>query len=270
LTEWRLQMTPGKKEDPGINSNRWMTTYTDLMTLLLTFFVLLLSLAVITEEKRIVALSSVTGAFGFKPGAHSIIGNPKGTNVTLGEAPMKVEENDFEMMRNIELKNSVETEMTVVKEEERIIISLSNRLLFKPRSSRIEPERFAFLSELKNVFKASPSRIELRGYADPSETVFDPDRLRPAMTLSTERAFAVFEFLTSGGEILPERITAHGFGHTPAVPGEQKDGHPGNRQVQIILDYREKLSYGLKKSPRNSWLDFKGFFFKLQGGEGGE
>jgi chemotaxis protein MotB len=247
-----------------------MITYTDLVTLLLTFFVLLLSMAIITEEKRIVALSSVTGAFGFKPGAHSIIGNPKGTNITLGEAPMKVEETEFEMMRNIELKNSLETEMTVVKEEERIIISLSNRLLFKPSSSRIEPERFAFLSELKDVFKESPSRIELRGYADPSETVFDQDRLRPAMMLSTKRAFAVFEFLTSGGEILPERIAAHGFGHTPATPGEQRDVHQENRQVQIILDYREKLPYSLKKPNRNSWLDFRGFFFKLHGDEGGE
>lgn len=267
---WRSQMNADKKEYSGIDSNRWMTTYTDLVTLLLTFFVLLLSMAVITEEKRIVALSSVTGAFGFKPGAHSIIGNPKGTNVTVGEAPMKAEETDFEMMRNIELKNSIETEMTIVKEEERIIISLSNRLLFKPRSSRIEPERLAFLSELRDVFKESPSRIELRGYADPSETVFDPDRLKPAMMLSTNRAFAVFEFLTSGGEIPPERIVAHGFGNTPAAPGAQKDVHQQNRQVQIILDYREKLSYKLKEYRRDSWLDFRGFFFKLHGGERGE
>jgi chemotaxis protein MotB len=263
-------MNGRKKAESEIDPNRWMTTYTDLMTLLLTFFVLLLSMAVITEEKRIVALSSVTGAFGFKPGAHSIIGNPKGTNVTIGEAPMKAEDTDFETMRNIVLKNTLEKEMALVKEEERIIISLSNRLLFKPKSSSIEPQRIAFLSELKDVFKESPSRIELRGYADPSETVFEPDRLRPSMMLSTKRAFAVFEFLTSGGEILPERIVAHGFGHTPAAPGAQEDVHQQNRQVLIILDYREKLPYRLKKPPRNSLLDFKGFFFKLPGDEGGQ
>ncbi|RJR42184.1 MAG: hypothetical protein C4576_16510 [Desulfobacteraceae bacterium] len=263
-------MKLGKRDETQIDANRWMTTYTDLVTLLLTFFVLLLSLAIITEEKRIVALSSVTGAFGFKPGAHSIIGTPKGTNITVGEAPIQVEETDFEMMRNIELKNSLQTEMTVVKEEERIIISLGNRLLFEPGSSRIEPERFAFLTELKAVFKGSPSRIELRGYADPAETVFEKDRLRPSMMLSTRRAFAVFEFLISGGEIEPERITAHGFGNTPAAPGERKEAHQENRQVQIILDYRERLSYALKKAPANSFIDFKGFFFKLQGKHDGE
>jgi len=64
-------MDDHKQPEQRINSNAWITTYTDLMTLLLTFFVLLLSMAVITEEKRMVALNSVTGAFGFKPGAQS-------------------------------------------------------------------------------------------------------------------------------------------------------------------------------------------------------
>jgi len=261
-----------RKKNPSdeINPYRWMTTYTDLVTLLLTFFVLLISMAVITDQRRIDAMSSVLGAFGFKPGGHSVLGSPKGSNITTRSAPLKEENIELERMRNVELKNSLEKEMTIVKEEERIIISLGTRLIFKPKSSRIEPERIAFLSELKDIFVESPARIELRGYADLSETVFDPDNLRPAMMLSTKRAFAVFEFLTSGGEILPERIAAHGFGHTPAAPGAQKDVHQQNRQVQIILDYREKLSYGLRKPQSNFWLDFKGFFFKLQGDEGGQ
>lgn len=255
-----------RKEWEKINAYRWMTTYTDLVTLLLTFFVLLLSMAVITDERRIMALSSVTGAFGFRPGAHSIIGSPKGTNITVGGAPMKVEDTDFELMRNIEMKNSLKAEMTVVKEEERIIISLSNRLLFRPRSSRIDPQRIGILSEMKEVFRDSPSRIELRGYSDPSETVFEPDRLRPAMMLSTFRAFAIFDFLTEGGGVPSERIVAHGFGHTPSAPGG-RDPHQQNRQVQIILDYRERLPFRLRKPSSNSFLDFKGFFFKLYGGE---
>jgi chemotaxis protein MotB len=260
-----------KKDNPGrINPYRWMTTYTDLVTLLLTFFVLLLSMAVITDQKRIEAMSSVMGAFGFKHGGQSVLGSTSGTNVTANSAPIKEEDVEMEVLKNIELKNSLHADMSVVREEERIIISLSNRLLFKPRSSVIEPNRIGLLSELKEVFKKSPSRIELRGYADPSETIFDPNRFRPAMMLSTKRAFAIFQFMLDGGEIPPARMVAHGFGHTPSSTGAPKDVHLQNRQVQIILDYRERLPYHLSKPAPNSFLDFKGFFFKLYGGKDGE
>jgi hypothetical protein len=51
--------------------------------------------------------------------------------------------------------------------------------------------------------------------------------------------------------------------------GPPKAQHELNRQVQIILDYREKIPYRLKKPKRDSFLDFKGFIFRLPGGEGG-
>jgi chemotaxis protein MotB len=262
-------MVVEKKPEEKMNTNAWMTTYTDLMTLLLTFFVLLLSMAVITEEKRLVALNSVTGAFGFKPGAHSILGSPKGLNVTVGGAPMKKEEVDFEMMRNIELKNALKNDMALIKEEERIIISLSNRVLFGPGSSQIDPNRLAFLSELREVLKESPSRIELRGYVATSEMVFDKDRMKTSMMLSSGRAFAVFNFFAEAGQIPAKRIVAHGFGTNAAKKGNVKEEHETNRQVEIILDYRERVPYGLSRPWRNSFLDFKGFFFKVPGGEHG-
>ncbi|MBN1102966.1 MAG: OmpA family protein [Deltaproteobacteria bacterium] len=258
-----------KKPETKRNVNAWMTTYTDLMTLLLTFFVLLLSMAVITEEKRLVALNSVTGAFGFKPGAHSIIGSPKGLNVTVGGAPMRKEEVDFEMMRNIELKNAMQQDMTIIKEDERIIISLSDRVLFKPGSSRIEEDRLGFLSELREALKESPSRIELRGYVASSEMVSDEDRLTTSMMLSAGRAFSVFRFFSGKGEIPAERIVAHGFGTNAAKKGTLKETHEANRQVEIILDYRERVPYRLSRPWRDSFLDFKGFLFKVPGGEHG-
>lgn len=247
-----------------------MITYTDLVTLLLTFFVLLISMSVIAEEKRVAALSSVIGAFGAMPGGNSGIGSPKGENFTDRSAPMESEKLDLERMRNLVSKNGLQSEMSVVREEERIIISLNDRLVFRPKSSRIDPERIRFLNDLKDVLTGSSSRIELRGYADPAETVLDPDRLKPALMLSARRALAIFHFLADGGEIPTERIVAHGFGNLPAENTAPSDLHQRNRQVQIIMDYREKLPFRLTKPAKNPFLDFKGFFFKVPGGEGAE
>jgi chemotaxis protein MotB len=263
-------MDQRKRKMGDINPYRWMTTYTDLVTLLLTFFVLLISMSVIAKERRVAALSSVTGAFGVKPGGQSVIGSPKGENITIGSAPMVSEDMDLERLRNMVLKNSLPPGVTVQKEEERIIISLGNRLLFQPRSSKIESERISFLSDLRDVLKGSPSRVELRGFADTGESIMDSDPWKPATILAAKRAMALFHFLSEGGEIPAERIVAHGFGASPAPSGAESKSHQQNRQVQIILDYREKLPFRLTRAARNPTLDFKGFFFKLPGEQGGK
>jgi len=182
---------------------------------------------------------------------------------------MKKEEVDFEMMRNIELKNAMENDMALIKEEERIIISLCNRVLFEPGSNEIEPDSLGLLSELREVLKTSPARIELRGYVASSELALDKDSMMTSMMLSTGRAFAVFRFFSEKDEIPAGRIVAHGFGMNAAKQGSVKETHEANRQVEIILDYRERVPYRLSRPWRDSFLDFKGFFFKVPGGEHG-
>ena len=122
-----------------MDTNSWMTTYTDLMILLLTFFVLLLSLSIIDKERKKVALNSLVGAFGFKPGAQSIIGSPKGVNITKGSSPMTKEMISFERLRNIVLRNDLDSNIQMVQERERIILSIKDNVFFKPRSAEIDP-----------------------------------------------------------------------------------------------------------------------------------
>jgi chemotaxis protein MotB len=257
------------KRENQLNSNAWLTTYTDLVTLLLTFFVVLLSMSVIKQDRRLVALNSVSGAFGVKSGGQSVLGDPRSTNPDRDSAPMKKAEAALEKLTGIELKNALEQEMTITREEERIIITLSDRVLFRPGSSRIDDGRMEFLSDLRDVLRESLPRIELRGYAAPSETVLEPDPLRAALTLSAQRVLGLFRFFSENGEIPPERIVAHGFGSRVDGKRAPKDRHDLNRQLQIILDYREKVPYRLRKPRGESLLDFKGFFFPLPGGSGG-
>ena len=255
----------GKKEGAKLNTMAWMTTFTDLVTLLLTFFVLLLSISTIDSTRKMKALKSLVGAFGFKPGAHSIIGSPKGLNITVGAAPMKEEDIQFEQLQNIAMRTRLESDVTIIKENEKIIITLSNRILFTQGSSRIDPESHKLLSELSDILREGSHLIELRGYTSHAETVFEPDILRKSMHLSSKRAFAVYHFFREKGEIPARKMVAHGFGIARGK-GSAKKKRELNRQVQIILDYRERIPYRLKKHRRgSSLLDFKGFFFKIPG-----
>ena len=264
-------MANKKKEEAKINTNAWMTTYTDLMTLLLTFFVLLLSLSIIDQERKLEAINSLVGAFGFKPGALSIMGEPKGLNITLGSAPMRKEEISFEQLRNIALKNGLETDLTMIKEQERIVINIDERVLFESGSSEINPKSRAFLTEFSGVLREDGSRIEMRGYAANSEIVFDQDPFKRSMILSSKRAFAVYKFLAFQGEIPLERMVAHGFGVPNTRTGSEKSKSLRHRQVTIILDYRDRVPYHMKRrKEKGSFLDFKGFFFRSPEDEHGQ
>lgn len=260
-------MGKSEKKQSKINYNAWMATYTDLMILLLTFFVLLLSLATIDKRRKRLALNSLVGAFGFKPGAHSILGKPKGLNITMGAAPLAEEEIQFERLRNLSLKHEMESDLSMTNQLDRIIITLNNNVLFKDGSDQISLESSEFLSEFAHALRDGPHLIELRGYTDPTETVFEKDPFRYSMYLSSKRAFAVFNFFKEKGNIPVKRMVAHGFGNNPERRGVARKRSLLNRQVEIILDYRERVPYRLKRPKRrDSLLDFKGFFFRTAGG----
>ena len=259
-------MAVNKGDQPKTDTNAWMTTYTDLMTLLLTFFVLLLSISTIDEKNRRVALNSLVGAFGFKPGAHSIIGSPEGMNITLGSAPMKKEDISFEKLQNVVIKNTLEQDVDVVREGDRVVLSLGNRVLFEEGSAEIRESSASFLSELGAVLREDdPNLVELRGFAAHAEILFEPDPARSSLLLSTQRALAVFQFFAERSDIPADALVAHGFGE-PATfnRGKGKQGR-FNRQVQIILDFEQEIPYRLRKRTGDSVLDFKGFLFRFPG-----
>ena len=252
-------MAEKKKINYSLDTNAWMSTYTDLMTLLLTFFVLLLSLSTIDKKRKRLALNSLVGAFGFKPGGQSILGKRTGVNITTNSPPLVEEDIQFERLRNVALKHGLESQLTITNQLERTVIVLKNKVLFKHNSSVLAEENSDFLSEIAEVLKEGDQLIELRGYSDSSESILKDDPYKSSMILSSKRAIAMFDFFVEKG-LPPETIVAHGFG----LNYPEKSKEPAlNRQVEIILDNRERIPYSMrKKTAKDSFLDFKGFFFR--------
>lgn len=265
-------MARGRQKEVKQDTNAWMTTYTDLMILLLTFFVLLLSISIIDSRKQRDALNSLVGAFGFKPGAHSVIGDEKGLNVTVGSAPITKEEVEFERLQNIIFKNGLEGDVEIKREREKLVLSLTDKVLFEQGSTVLESDAEEFLRELAPYLKDSPGIVELRGYAHSTETIFHPDPYKRTMYLSARRALSVFEFLHDVGKIPANKMVAHGFG-AQTTKKRIADGSSGEmrRQVEIVCDYRRKIPQRLRDKTKGEDLlfDFKGFLFRLKGGRSG-
>lgn len=259
------------QEEAKQDTNAWMTTYTDLMTLLLTFFVLLISISNIDTNRKREALDSLIGAFGFKPGGQSVLGKEKGMNITLASAPMVKEKIDFSELQNIAFKNGLGGQVKVRREKEKIIVTLSNRVLFRRGSTRLKPESRKFLVEVAHVLRRVPGLIELRGFCDQTETILEPNPMQRSMFLSTERAMAVYLLFHKEAAIPTKKMVAHGFGQDQSKTNTAEGLKTQYRQVEIICNYRSRIPFHLTHGPprRNILLDFKGFLFKLRGEKGG-
>ena len=67
-------MARRKQEDPPAGSPAWMATFSDLMNLLLCFFVLLFSMSTVDEEKYNQLVASMSSAFSILNGGATAIG----------------------------------------------------------------------------------------------------------------------------------------------------------------------------------------------------
>ncbi len=251
----------------GSDSGGWLTTYTDLCTLLLTFFVLLLSMSVIDPERKKEALNSLVGAFGFLLGGRSPIGEQVGMDIREATAPLlKNSPISYDLLREMTIRNNLDPEAEIIKEKDRVVIRINDRLLFKKGSARLSPKGEKFLATVAAYLKNTPEDIEIRGHTDPYEVSGNPEWPTLSWKLSAERAMAVYRFLLDVG-IAPNRMSAHGMSYYWPVVDSLKYPHLRykNQRVEIIVGKNPTLPTTLyrKKPSPHSYFNYKNFFFKL-------
>ncbi len=259
---------PGKKnkEEPG-NSGSWMTTFTNLVILLLAFFVVLVVMSKPNEERMMSGLSSLFGAFGIAPEGLSPMGSVQASDITTDGSPVTKAQTVHCRLQEILFANGLLSDVEIKREGSRIVLSLSDRVLFDFGSSRLLKQSERFLQDVAEVLKRESGQVELRGYADHSETVFSQEALMSAYDLSVRRALAVHGFLHKEEGITMERIVAHGFGNRHGRKALSNQEAWWGSQVEIILDYSTALPYRMRSEEmRSPFLEYKGFLFRRLGG----
>ncbi len=255
-----------KKEEDATRTDSSVIIFTNLMILLLAFFIALVNLATTDQHKKMVALNSLFGSFGFHSGGMSAIGIRDGMDITMPDSPIYKEDIYVETLQNIATANGLSSDVEVSRVPEKIVLTLGDRVLFTKGSSTIPQESIKFLTEIATFLKDSEGIIEIRGYADEGETVFELDPVHAALYLSAKRAMAVLRFFLDVGMIPATRLVAHGFGVPPAPKVSQGGKRKWRGKVDIIVGYKEEIPYRLRVNRhKDSIIDFKGFLFKVPG-----
>ena len=199
-----------KPKDPPPGSPAWMTTYSDLVTQLLCFFVMMFALSTISETKYEQLATSLRSALGGSPGVLQGGDHILGEQLPFDPSP-HISEEFYEVYEEILEKldeEGVGTAVEIYSEERGMIISFKEKIFFQLGSAELLPEARNLLLKVGEVLAADDHQIRVEGHTCdlPIRTAAFPTNWE----LSTARATNVTRFLIDEVRIAPERLGAAG------------------------------------------------------------
>lgn len=249
----------------------WLATFADLMSLLMCFFVLLLSFAEIDAIRFKKMAESMKDAFGVQreiPATEIVKGvsvikqefSPATTEATIvneirqetkDESREDLDVNDDVMdavaekieqeiqEQADELREALADEiaaglLNIETEDSRIIIRIQEKGSFPSGSAQLDPGFFDVMNRISATVSEMTGKIRVAGHTD--NIPISTQRFRSNWELSSARAVTVVHALLSNPNVAPERVLIEGYADSqPLGPNDTAANRAINRRVELIL-----------------------------------
>jgi chemotaxis protein MotB len=217
----------------------WVVTFGDLMSLLMCFFVLLLSFSEMDRKKYRMVSGSMAQAFGIQR-EKPVFESPKGQKMIAKEFDQaiistKIEESIQPIIDEIkneyeELKDAVELEIG----EDTVTIRMMGETTFDTGKAELHPAFGPLLKKIGAVLSQTKGEIIIAGHTD--NIPLSGGLFGSNLGLSMARAGSVAEHLLRTSAIDPKRLSTMGFGeYRPLASNDSARGRRKNRRVEIIV-----------------------------------
>lgn len=225
-----------KKKNKSAGAPLWMTTYSDMVTLLLAFFVLLFSFSEIDAEKFRSIMNSFQGGTGVLQGGKNLDFEPnpidKELEVDIELAGLQEDLEDY--VDTLGLDESIE----IVPEERGIVIRFMDKVFFDSGSAVLKEQSFEILdsvSEILNRDEFAQRKIKVEGHTD-SDPILRSPEFPTNWELSSARATNVLRYLVEKSTISGERISSSGYSYYRNIaPNDDPDNKAKNRRVDLVI-----------------------------------
>ncbi|AHI28440.1 flagellar motor protein MotB [Marinobacter similis] len=239
----------------------WIVTFADLATLLLTFFILLLSFAEMDVDKYRAMANSMAVALG----SSNVVGQDVGGSpITLIESdtvslpepsdsqPMVPEfideraeaETDTKIPGGVidlasrlvsELESEVASNaLNINYDQQQVVIRFSEEATFRSGAADIKPEMIPIIERVVGVLADCPGNVFVSGFTD--DRPISSDRFRSNWDLSAARAVSVVHELVLNRQVPADRVVAAGRAETnPLAPNDSPENRALNRRVEIAI-----------------------------------
>jgi chemotaxis protein MotB len=231
---------PRKKraDSPPPGLPLWQATYGDIVTLVLTFFILMFAFSSIDAQKYVQIANSLKGALGGNVGVLNA-----GTSVTPEGSMTAIVPPNYnrimEQLKSILEKSQAKENVEVRGDGKEITVSFKEKLFFRIGSADILKEAFPVLKDVGEVIRDQQLIIRVEGHTCniPIRTARFPSNWE----LSALRAVNVSRYLIESIGIVPEQVSVAAYSqYRPMVPNTSPENQARNRRVDIVITNMNK------------------------------
>jgi len=227
-----------KKKEECKGAPAWLTSFGDLMSLLLTFFILLYSMSVISLDKFNLSIRGITEAFGGRKmvAEHKVVKSQKVPldfpemypKVKNGKKIRKKLNETLHKLQQLGIKGEVEAHGTMIR------MRLFADNLFAPGSAVPIASARPYIIEMAKQFEPSELHIEIEGHTD--NTPIHSRRFANNWELSAARATNVLRLFKEAGYDV-RLLAAKGAGeYHPIDTNDTPEGRMRNRRIEFVID----------------------------------
>lgn len=229
-------MKKKKAPENKTSMERWLLTYSDLITLLMVFFVIMYALSSVNEKKFEAMSISLANAMG---GGQSVFDNP-GETIVPGISP------DTEMSETDELErirrelqayideHGLNDKVSVNIEDRGVVLSFQDVALFSLGSAELTANARVLINQIGQILLSTTQFIRVEGHTDnlPINTREFPSNWE----LSSARANSVLQQLIRELNFPQYRLSATGYGEfRPRAANDSIENRQRNRRVDIVV-----------------------------------
>lgn len=219
------EITIGKSTPP------WMLTYADLITQILIFFVLFMTLSTLEKTQVKNLIMPIIGGKG--------IDTMKSTQYVI--PPVVNEPQLIDARKQILLyakQKNIAEEIKTRMDERGLVITFAERSMFNLGKADLLPKARINLAAVSKILKPLPNEIRVEGHTCniPIRTAEFPSNWE----LSTARATNVTRYLIENTGFSPAKISAAGYGeYHPYAPNDTEIHREMNRRVEVVVMWRK-------------------------------
>ena len=231
-------------EEQKIDPNSWMITFADLVMLLLTFFVLLLTMSSMDTKKLrdlMTHFRESTGVLEFS-GAGQVYKLGAFVNkYNSTDSLLVVDQKNFltkiKLVSNLtNILKDLRKNITLSDDERGIALSFHGNILFEPGKTTLRKEAFPVLDVIAEAIEECPNDVLIMGHSD--NTPIKDEVYGSNWELSTYRGISVLNYFVNKKGLSPSRFSVGGSGSSrPLYPNINQKNRSLNRRVEIIFKH---------------------------------
>lgn len=235
------------EEEHAGNHERWLLTYSDLITLLMIFFIVMYSMSEMDKNK----FQGMAEQLGIVFGDGQVISvkdsGPGGLLKDISYNPM--DETQKKLEEYFE-DSGLGSMANIYRDERGMVVSLNEGLLFSSGSAELDEKSREIIIKITGAILGLPNYVRIEGFTDnvPIRSV----RYKSNWELASQRAINVSQILIDSG-FAPQKISTVSYGeYRPIVPNDNENNRKLNRRVDIVVMTQENSKLEPKMKNENT------------------